>query len=92
MTDDSEIVRLSDRVMAGRHSVTDQARREEIREEEGSLAALFFILGRYGEWGKKEKKKSQTVGVLLLDDEQAPILVDVFKRDKRLKVCSIMLH
>lgn len=91
MTDDSEIVRLSDRVMAGRHSVTDQARREEIREEEGSLAALFFILGRYGEWGKKEKK-SQTVGVLLLDDEQAPILVDVFKRDKRLKVCPIMLH
>lgn len=56
VTDDSEIVRLSDRVMAGRHSVTDQARREEIREEEGSLAALFFILGRYGEWGKKEKK------------------------------------
>lgn len=65
MTDDSEIVRLSDRVMAGRHSVTDQARREEIREEEeeGSLAALFFILGRYGEWGKKGKKITNGVCV-----------------------------
>lgn len=42
--------------------------------------------------GARRKKKSQTVGVLLLDDEQAPILVDVFKRDKRLKVCPIMLH
>lgn len=42
--------------------------------------------------GARRKKKSQTVGVLLLDDELAPILVDVFKRDKRLKVCSIMLH
>lgn len=41
--------------------------------------------------GQEGKKKSQTVGVLLLDDEQAPILVDVFKRDKRLKVCSIKL-
>lgn len=37
MTDDSETVRLSDRVMAGRHPLTDQARRGEIRagEEEG---------------------------------------------------------
>lgn len=66
MTDDSEIVRLSDRVMAGRHSLTDQARREEIKgeeeeeDEEGSLAALSFSLGRYGrlgQLGKKKKKK-----------------------------------
>lgn len=44
--------------------------------------------------GARREKKSQTVGVLLLDDEQAPIRLpfDVFKRDKRLKVCSIMLH
>lgn len=34
MTDDSEIVCLSDRVMARRHSLTDQARQEEIRGEE----------------------------------------------------------
>lgn len=61
MTDDSEIVRLSDRVMAGRHSLTDRARREEIRGEEegdekGSLAALPFNLGRYGRWGQQEKQ------------------------------------
>lgn len=66
VTDDSEIVRLSDRVMAGRHSLTDQARREEIREEEedeeGSLAALSFILGRYGKWGQLEKKKKLISG------------------------------
>ncbi|KAM3592671.1 uncharacterized protein V6R79_023148 [Siganus canaliculatus] len=61
VTDDSEIVGLSDGVMAGRHSLTDQARRGEIRGEEerdwgreggerrrGSLAALSFSLGRYG--------------------------------------------
>lgn len=63
MTDDSEIVRLSDRVMAGRHSLTDQARREEIKgeeevedEEEGSLAALSFNLGEIWEVGTAGEK------------------------------------
>lgn len=61
MTDNSEIVRLSDRVMAGRHSLTDQARREEIGgeeedDEEGSLAALSFNLRRYVRWGRQENK------------------------------------
>lgn len=65
MTDDSETVRLSGRVMAGRHSLTDQARREEIRGEEeeedekGSLAALSFNPGRYGRRGQRKEKTIQ---------------------------------
>ena len=62
VTDDSEIVCLSDRVMAGRHShSTHQARREEIRGEEeegGSLAALSFNPGGRGQQKKKKKLKA----------------------------------
>ena len=55
MTDDSETVRLSGRVMAARHLATNQARRKKITEdeeddEEGSLAALSLSLGRSGKW------------------------------------------
>lgn len=60
MTDDSETVRLSDRVMAWKRSLTDQARREEITEEEdkeGRLAALSLALLRYGKWGQWKKHK-----------------------------------
>ena len=60
MSDDSKIVRLSDRVMAGRHSLTDEARREEIRGEEGekgSLAALSFNPGRCRRWGEQKEKQ-----------------------------------
>lgn len=90
MTDDAEIVRLSDRVMARRHSLTDRARREEIggEDEWGSLAALSFNQGRYGRWGQPEKNTSRSAlvpAVYLEDDQEAPILVDnVFQRDWRL--------
>lgn len=59
VTDDSELVGLSDRVMAGRHRLMDQARREGMEGEEGSLAALFFSPGRCGRWRKRGEKQIQ---------------------------------
>lgn len=60
MTDDSEIVRLSDRVMARRHSLTDWARREEIGGEEGTTnreawQLCLSIWGDMGGGGQQEK-------------------------------------
>lgn len=88
MTDDSEIVCLSDRVMAGRHSLTDQARREEIRGEEeddvdeergGKPGSFVFQSGEIWEvgtaGGKKTLRGAQVAAVLLVDDQQAPILI-----------------
>lgn len=66
VTNDSEIVCLSDRVMAGRHSLTHQARREEIRGEEekgGSLAALSFNPGSRGQQKKKKLKAAINVSL-----------------------------
>lgn len=42
MSDASEIVCLSDRVMVRRHSLTDQARRGEIGGEEGKPGSSGF--------------------------------------------------
>lgn len=74
MSDDLETVCPSGRVMARRRSLTDQARREEIREEEGrgSLAALSFRLRRRGRWRQLEKKNPQVpwqqlLGVALME-------------------------
>lgn len=95
MTDDSEIVRLSDGVMAGRHPLTDQARRGEIRgeeDEEGKPGSFVFQSGETREEGTAEKKKirsAQVAAMLLVEDQEAPIRVnDVFKRDQ---MCSIKL-
>lgn len=49
VTDDSQIVRLSDRVMAGRQLMTDEGRREETGGEEGSLAAIRLQSGEMWE-------------------------------------------
>lgn len=63
MTDDLVKVRLSERVMTGRHALTDPTRREETRggggggETEGSLAALSFNLRRDGRWGQQGEEK-----------------------------------
>lgn len=59
VTDDSELVGLSDRVMAGRHRLMDQARREGVEGEEGSLPALSFSLGRCGRWRQRGEKQIQ---------------------------------
>lgn len=84
MTDDSEIVRLSDRVMAGRHPLTDQARREEIRGEEGGGGRRgkpgSFVFQSRGDRGggdgrgKENKSRSARVTAVLL--LEAPRLVD----------------
>lgn len=84
VTDDSEIVRLSDRVMAGRHSLTDQARREEIRGEEGwgreeKPGSFVFQSGEIWGGGDSGKKTDSEVAAVLLCrviKEEAPILVD----------------
>lgn len=101
MTDDSEIVRLSDRVMAGRHPLTDRARRDKIRgeegeDEEGKPGSFVFQSGEIWEVGGGRKNKfrsARVVAVLLVDGREAPMLAgDVFKGDQRLKMCSIKLH
>ncbi|XP_024141063.1 uncharacterized protein LOC112154399 [Oryzias melastigma] len=55
--------------MAWRRSLTDQARREEITEEEdkeGRLAALSLALLRYGKWGQWKKNRSACLVAVLL--------------------------
>lgn len=79
MSDDLETVCPSGRVMARRRSLTDQARREEIREEEegrGSLAALSFRLRRRGRWRQLENRTqkfpgSSVLGLCTDGDEKA---------------------
>lgn len=78
MSDDLETVCPSGRVMARRRSLTDQARQEEIREEEGRgrLAALSFRLRRRGRWRQLEKRfqkfpASSGSGCALMVDEKA---------------------
>lgn len=93
MTDDSEIVRLSDRVMARRHSMTDQGRREETGGEEGrtNWEAWQLCLSVWGDMGggynrKNKSRSAQVAAAHLVGDQEAPILVDnVFKRDQRMK-------
>lgn len=96
MTDDSEIVRLSDRVMAGRHSLTDRARREEIRGRGGKPGSFVFQSGEIWVVGTAGKQIQKFSSGFLVDDQEAAVLVDgVFQKGsktKRLKMCSIKLH
>lgn len=79
VSDDLETVCPSGRVMARRRSLTDQARREEIREEEeeeegrGSLAALCLRLSRRGRWQQLEKRSSlaAVVQALLMETRKS---------------------
>ncbi len=97
VTDDLEIVRLSDRVMARRHSLTDQARREEIRGEEGwgrEGKPGSLCLPIWGDMGGGDGRKTN-LDVLewwlcCLDDQEALISVDdVFKRFKDWKCAPL---
>lgn len=82
MTDDSEIVRLSDRVMAGRHPLTDQARREEIRAGGGGRTrreAWQLCRPIWGDTGgvrgdvrRNRFRSAGAVAVSLVDDREAP--------------------
>lgn len=89
VTDDSQIVRLSDRVMAGRQLMTDQGRREETGGEEGSLAAIWLSVwgDMGGGYSRQNKSRSAQVAAAYPEgDQEAPILIDNgFTRDQRMK-------
>lgn len=96
VTDDSELVGLSDRVMAGRHRLMDQARREGMEGEEGSLAwsLCFSVRGDVGggeSGGKNKSRSAQVAAVYLGDDWEAPMLVDeVFP--ERSSLCGLLVQ
>ena len=85
MSDDSETVCPSGRVMARGRSLTDQARRKEIGEEEGrgSLAALSFRLRGRGRW-KKESRSSLAVVVYVSDEWEALTLCGELTETRKL--------